>query len=107
MAIDRSKIQKQADGFVAAGRIERGIEEFLKLLEDKPNDLLMMNRIGDFLRWGVPANRAGPPPTATRVPPVAAARSPFSSANRSPPERDGARLRRHRSPHAGPAATVV
>jgi len=48
MAIDRSKIQKQADGFVAAGRIERAIEEFLKLLEDKPNDLLMMNRIGDL-----------------------------------------------------------
>jgi len=48
MAIDRSKIQKQADGFVAAGKIDRAIEEFVKLLEDKPNDLLMMNRIGDL-----------------------------------------------------------
>ena len=48
MAIDRSKIQKQADGFVAAGKIDRAIEEFSRLLEDKPGDLLMMNRIGDL-----------------------------------------------------------
>ena len=48
MAIDRSKIQKQADAFVASGKTDRAIEEFLKLLEDKPGDLPMMNRIGDL-----------------------------------------------------------
>ena len=35
MAIDRTKIQKQAESFVASGRIDRAIEEFLKLLEDR------------------------------------------------------------------------
>jgi len=48
MAIDRSKILKQADGFVASGKTDRAIDEFLKLLDDKPSDLLMMNRIGDL-----------------------------------------------------------
>jgi tetratricopeptide (TPR) repeat protein len=52
MAIDRTKIQKQAESFVASGRIDRAIDEFLKLLEDKPNDLLMMNRIGDLYLQG-------------------------------------------------------
>jgi tetratricopeptide (TPR) repeat protein len=48
MAIDRTKVQKQAESFVASGRVDRAIDEFLKLLDDKPNDLLMMNRIGDL-----------------------------------------------------------
>ena len=48
MAIDRNKIQKQAENYVASGKMDRAIDEFLKLLEDKPNDLMMMNRIGDL-----------------------------------------------------------
>ncbi len=91
MAIDRTKIQKQAESFVASGRIDRAIEEFLKLLEDKPNDLLMMNRIGDlclqagktrdavdmFKRAGTGYERDGFIPKATAV---------FKKARRSAPE---------------------
>lgn len=47
MAIDRSKIQRQADAHMAAGKVERAIDELLKLLEDNPRDHAMMNRIGD------------------------------------------------------------
>ncbi|MBP1625896.1 MAG: tetratricopeptide repeat protein [Holophagaceae bacterium] len=53
MAIDRNKITKQAENFLASGRIERAIEEFLKLLEDRPDDFNMVNRVGDaFLQAG-------------------------------------------------------
>lgn len=47
MAIDRAKVTKQADAFMAAGKVDRAIDEFLKLLEDKPDDFNLMNRIGD------------------------------------------------------------
>jgi len=91
MAIDRSKIQKQAESFVASGRIDRAIDEFLKLLEDKPNDLLMMNRIGDlylqngktrdaidmFKRAGIGYERDGFVPKAAAV---------FKKARRAAPD---------------------
>jgi tetratricopeptide (TPR) repeat protein len=47
MAIDRAKIQKQAETFMASGKVDRAIDEFRKLLEDKPDDFNLMNRIGD------------------------------------------------------------
>lgn len=47
MPIDRAKVQKSAESFMASGKVERAIEEFLKLLEDKPDDFGLMNRIGD------------------------------------------------------------
>ncbi len=47
MAIDRAKVQKQAETYMAAGKIDRAIDEFRKLLEDKPDDFNLMNRIGD------------------------------------------------------------
>ena len=31
MAIDRNKVQKQAETFVASGKMDRAIDEFLKL----------------------------------------------------------------------------
>ena len=91
MAIDRTKIQKQAESFVASGRIDRAIDEFLKLLEDKPNDLLMMNRVGDlylqagktrdaidmFKRAGLGYERDGFVPKATAV---------FKKARRAAPD---------------------
>jgi tetratricopeptide (TPR) repeat protein len=91
MAIDRTKIQKQAESYVASGRIDRAIDEFLKLLDDKPNDLLMMNRIGDlhlqmgktkdaidmFKRAGMGYERDGFVPKAAAV---------FKKARRAAPE---------------------
>jgi tetratricopeptide (TPR) repeat protein len=52
MAIDRNKISKLAESYMAAGRVDRAIEEFLKLLEDRPDDN-MLNRVGDaYLQAG-------------------------------------------------------
>jgi pilus assembly protein FimV len=48
MAIDRSKVSKQAEAYIAAGKVDRAIEEFNKLLEDKPDDSNMINRVGDI-----------------------------------------------------------
>lgn len=53
MAIDRAKITKQAETYMTQGRVDRAIDEFLKLLEDKPDDWNLMNRVGDaFLQSG-------------------------------------------------------
>jgi tetratricopeptide (TPR) repeat protein len=52
MAIDRNKISKSAETHMASGRVDRAIEEFLKLLEDRPDDNLL-NRVGDaYLQGG-------------------------------------------------------
>ena len=52
MAIDRNKISKLAETYMATGRVERAIEEYLKLLEDRTDDNLM-NRVGDaYLQAG-------------------------------------------------------
>ncbi len=56
MSIDRAKVTKEADKFLAAGRIDKAIEEYRKLLDDKPSDLPLMNRIGDLC---VQAKRIG------------------------------------------------
>lgn len=47
MAIDRVKVQKQADSYMANGKVDKAIDEFKKLLEDKPDDFNLMNRLGD------------------------------------------------------------
>jgi len=53
MAIDRAKINKQAETYVAQGRLDRAIDEFLKLIEDKPDDFNLLNRVGDaYLQAG-------------------------------------------------------
>ncbi len=56
MSIDRAKVTKEADKLLAAGRIDKAIEEYRKLLDDKPSDLPLMNRIGDLC---VQAKRIG------------------------------------------------
>lgn len=48
MPIDRAKVQKAADSYMASGKVERAIDEYLKLLDDKPDDYQLMNRIGDL-----------------------------------------------------------
>jgi len=53
MAIDRVKVQKQAESLMGSGKIDRAIDEFLKLLEDKPDDFNLANRVGDaYLQIG-------------------------------------------------------
>ncbi len=48
MAIDRIKVKKEADRHLTAGRVERAIEEFQKLIEDNPKDFNTLNQIGDL-----------------------------------------------------------
>ncbi len=48
MAIDRVKVKKEADKLLAAGRIDRAVDELRKLLDDNPKDLNLMNQIGDL-----------------------------------------------------------
>jgi tetratricopeptide (TPR) repeat protein len=53
MAIDRSKITKLAENYMAAGKVDRAIDEFLKLIEDRPDDFQLLNRVGDaYLQAG-------------------------------------------------------
>ena len=48
MAIDRTKVQKEANKQLTAGRIERAIDELQKLVEDNPKDYNTLNQIGDL-----------------------------------------------------------
>ncbi len=54
MAIDRAKVQKEAEKLLASNKVDRAIEEFRKLLDDNPRDLALMNKIGDLC---IQANR--------------------------------------------------
>lgn len=48
MAIDRIKVKKEADKLLTAGKVERAIEEFQKLIEDNPKDYATQNQVGDL-----------------------------------------------------------
>ena len=48
MAIDRDKLAKQAEEYLASGKAGKAIDNFLKLLEDNPRDLNTANRVGDI-----------------------------------------------------------
>ncbi len=48
MPVNRSKIQRQADKYVAAGKIEAAIAQYRILAEDNPRDLGTLNKIGDL-----------------------------------------------------------
>ncbi len=48
MAIDRSKIQKEANRLLSTGKVERAIDEFQKLIDDNPKDYNTLNQIGDL-----------------------------------------------------------
>ena len=47
MAIDRTKITRLAENYMALGKVDRAIDEFLKLIEDRPDDYQLLNRVGD------------------------------------------------------------
>jgi pilus assembly protein FimV len=48
MAVQRDKVIASAEKLVAKGRIEPAIKEYERLLEDNPNDVNTLNRIGDL-----------------------------------------------------------
>lgn len=47
-AINKEKILKSAQKFVASGRLENAIKEYEKILEQEPNDTTTLNTIGDL-----------------------------------------------------------
>ena len=48
MAIDRVKVKKEADKLLTAGKVERAIDEFQRLVDDNPKDYGTLNQIGDL-----------------------------------------------------------
>jgi len=48
MAIDRVKVKKEADKLLTAGKVDRAIDEFQKLVDDNPKDYNTLNQIGDL-----------------------------------------------------------
>ncbi len=48
MAIQRDKVIANAEKLVAKGKIEPAIKEYERLLDDNPNDVNTLNRIGDL-----------------------------------------------------------
>ena len=48
MAIDRVKVKKEADKLLTAGKVDRAIDEFHKLVDDNPKDYSTLNQIGDL-----------------------------------------------------------
>src|SRR6266852_3374280 len=48
MAVQRDKVIANAEELVAKGKIDGAIKEYERLLEDNPNDVNTLNRIGDL-----------------------------------------------------------
>lgn len=48
MAVQRDKVIASAEKLVAKGKIEAAIKEYERLLDDNPNDVNTLNRIGDL-----------------------------------------------------------
>ena len=48
MALKRDVVVQNAEKLVARGKIEAGIKEYLRLIEENPNDTNILNRIGDL-----------------------------------------------------------
>src|SRR5262249_26916963 len=48
MAVQRDKVIANAEKLVAKGKIEPAIKEYERLLDDNPNDVNTLNRIGDL-----------------------------------------------------------
>ena len=48
MAINREKINKNAEKYIKAGRLENAIAEYLTLLKDNPKDWQVRNQVGDL-----------------------------------------------------------
>jgi len=52
MALDREKTFLNAERLLKQGRVAQALDECRRLAEDAPKDLLMLNRLGDFLARG-------------------------------------------------------
>ncbi|MBI3448430.1 MAG: tetratricopeptide repeat protein [Acidobacteria bacterium] len=48
MAIDRNKVQQQAEKLVQAKKYDAGIAQYQALVSDNPRDLVTLNKIGDL-----------------------------------------------------------
>ncbi|MCU1244273.1 MAG: Tetratricopeptide repeat protein, partial [Acidobacteria bacterium] len=48
MAVQRDKVIASAEKLVAKGKVEAAIKEYERLLDDNPNDVNTLNRIGDL-----------------------------------------------------------
>ncbi len=48
MAVNRNKVQEQADKLVAAGKLDAAVDAYRKLVADNPRDLGTLNKIGDL-----------------------------------------------------------
>src|SRR5258706_3234301 len=48
MAVQRDKVINNAEKLVQKGKIDGAIKEYERLLEDNPNDVNTLNRIGDL-----------------------------------------------------------
>src|SRR5881227_4149138 len=48
MAVKRDKVIADAEKLVTKGKIETAIKEYERLLDDNPNDVNTLNRIGDL-----------------------------------------------------------
>ena len=48
MAINRSKVQAQAQKYVIKGQTDKAIKEYLTLYEDDPGDLKVSQKLGDL-----------------------------------------------------------
>ena len=48
MALQRDKVVGNAEKLVARGKIEPAIREYERLLDENPNDVNTLNRIGDL-----------------------------------------------------------
>src|SRR5262245_34941946 len=52
MALDREKTFANAERLLKQGKTAQALEECKRVAEDAPKDLLMLNRLGDFLARG-------------------------------------------------------
>ena len=49
MAIEKSKILKNAEKYVASGKVAQAIDEYLKILKENPKDWPLMIQVGDLM----------------------------------------------------------
>lgn len=48
MAIDKAKLLKSAEKFIASGKVQQAIDEYLKILKENPKDWNLMIQVGDL-----------------------------------------------------------
>src|SRR6187455_1726980 len=57
MAIDKSKLLKSAEKYIASGKVAAAIDEYLKILKENPKDWNLKIQIGDlYLKISKPAD---------------------------------------------------